>query len=78
MNRLEKQQVFLRKRKGEIIRRNIENIETLEKLKEKKRLLKKRADANTVATSEPIGINSFSASGEWAPSPFLLRDLNII
>ena len=35
INYLKKQQAFLRKREGEIIRRNIENIKTLEKLKEK-------------------------------------------
>ena len=77
MNRLKKQQAFLKEREGEMVRRGIENIKTLEKLKEKERLLKERADANIIATSEPIGINSFSASGEWISSSFLLRDLAI-
>ena len=31
MNRLEKQQIFLKKRKGEIIRRDVENIKMLKK-----------------------------------------------
>jgi len=77
MNRLEKQQAFLREREGEMVRRGVENIEALEKLEEEERLLKERADANTVATSEPAGANSSSASGEWVPSPSLLRDLDI-
>ena len=64
MNYLEKQQVFLRKREGEIIRRNVKNIEALEKLEEKERLLKEKADANTIATFKPIGVNFFSVSDE--------------
>ena len=36
INYFEKQQAFLRKRKGEMVRRGVENIKTLEKLKEKK------------------------------------------
>ena len=63
INRLKKQQVFLKKREGEMIRRNIKNIKTLEKLKKKERLLKEKADANTVATSEPTGANFSSVSG---------------
>ena len=59
-----------------MIRRGIKNIKTLEKLKKKKRLLKEKADANTVATFEPIGANFSSASDDWVFSPFLLRDLN--
>ena len=47
-----------------MIRRNVKNIKALEKLKEEERLLKERADANTVATSEPIGANFSSASNE--------------
>ena len=70
INRLEKQQAFLKKREGEMIRRNIENIKALEKLKEEKRLLKEKTDANTVATSEPIRINSSSVSGDWVLSFF--------
>ena len=60
-----------------IIRRNIKNIEMLEKLEEKERLKKERADANSVATFEPTGVNFSSVSDEWVPSFFLLRDLNI-
>ena len=59
-----------------MIRRNIENIKALKKLEEKKRLLKERANASAVATSEPIGANSSSASGEWVFSSFLLRNLD--
>ena len=77
INRLKKQQVFLRERKGEMIRRNIENIKTLEKLEEEERLLKEKSDASTVATFEPIGTNFFSVSGDWVFSFFLLRNLNI-
>ena len=77
MNRFKKQQAFLRKREGEIIRRNIENIKALEKLKEKERLLKEKADTNTIATFEPTGANSSSTSGDWVFSFFLLRDLDI-
>ena len=64
INHLEKQQAFLRKREDKIIRRDIENIKALEKLKEENHLLKKKADANTVAISEPTGANFFSASDE--------------
>ena len=60
-----------------MIRRDIKNIKTLEKLKKEERLLKKKTDANTVATSEPTGANSSSASGDWVFSFFLLRDLDI-
>ena len=70
INRLKKQQVFLRKREGEMIRRNIKNIETLEKLKEEKKLLKEKTNANTVATSEPAGASSSSVSGDLILSPF--------
>ena len=77
INRFKKQQAFLREREGEIIRRNVENIKALEKLKEEERLLKERANANTVAISEPIWANSSSASDEWVFSFFLLRDLDI-
>ena len=72
MNRFEKQQAFLKKREGEIIRRNVENIKALEKLEEEERLLKEKADANTIATSEPAGANFSSVSGEWISSFFLL------
>ena len=41
INHLKKQQTFLRKRKNEIIRRNIENIKVLKKLEKEKCLLKK-------------------------------------
>ena len=36
INRFKKQQAFLREREGEIIRRGVENIKALEKLKKEK------------------------------------------
>ena len=60
-----------------MVRRNVENIKALEKLKEENHLLKKKADANTVATSEPTGANFFLISNDWIPSPSLLRNLEI-
>ena len=64
INYFKKQQAFLRKREGEMIRRNVKNIKALEKLKKEKRLKKERTDANTVATSEPTGINFSSVFNE--------------
>ena len=77
INRFKKQQTFLRKREGEMIRRNIKNIKTLEKLKKEERLKKERINANTVATSEPTGTIFSSIPDDWIPSPSLLRDLEI-
>ena len=64
INRLEKQQAFLRKRESEIIRRNVENIKALENSKKEKRLLKEKVNASTVATSELTGANFFSVSDD--------------
>jgi len=75
--RVERLQEFLEKRAGEMIRRGVENIESLEKLEEEERLEKERADASTVATSEPTGASSSSTSCDWLPSPSLLRDLDV-
>ena len=75
--RVERLQEFFKKRAGEMIRRDIKNVEKLEKLKEKERLGKERADANTVATFEFIEANFSSASDEWVFSPSLLRNLDI-
>ena len=47
-----------------MIRRGVENIKVLKKLKKEERLLKEKADASTVTTFEPTGINSSSVSGE--------------
>ena len=77
INRFKKQQAFLRKRKGEMIRRNVKNIKALEKLKKKERLLKERADASAVATFEPAETSFFLISDDWISSPFLLRDFDI-
>ena len=74
--RLERLKVFLKIREDELIRRGVENIKDLEKLKEKERLLKKRANASAVATSEPVEANSSSISGDWVFSSFLLRDFD--
>jgi hypothetical protein len=72
--RFEKLGSFLDGREGELIRRGVKTIEELEKLEEEERLLKERADASTVATSEPTGANS--SSGDWVLSSSLLRDLD--
>jgi hypothetical protein len=52
MNRLEKQQAFLREREGEMVRRGVENIEALEKLEEEELLEKERADATAKSVSD--------------------------
>ena len=62
--RFEKLEKFLNARENELIRCDVKIIKELKKLKKLERLLKKRADANTVATFEPIGANFFSFSGD--------------
>jgi len=90
MNRLEKQQAFLREREGEMVRRGVENIEALEKLEEEERLEKERADAIVRSMSDHhngSGVSdhqsllddhtvvSSSASCDWVASSSLLREL---
>ena len=41
----------------------------------KKKEAQKKINANTIATSESIRVNSFSVLGEWNSSFFLLREL---
>ena len=72
--RLERFKTFLETRENKLIRRDVENIKDLEKLKKEERLLKKKADASTVAISEPVEASFFSVSGDWIFSFFLLRD----
>ena len=61
--KFEKFEKFLNAREDELIRRGIKNIKNLEKLKKKKRLKKEKINANTVATSEPTGVNFSSLLG---------------
>jgi hypothetical protein len=53
-----------------MVRRNVKNIEALEKLEEEKCLERERVNANTVATSEPIETSSSFILGDFILSPF--------